>query len=134
MLADNDQSVLAGGHTHVPLVRRHRSRTLINPGSVGLPFASYGYAGGGVRVLQTAAYGIVSTDGDNVSIELREVGVDVDRLTQQVRSSGMPRSDWYLALRADVRERIPFRCNASIEAQSAYRPTAIWRRGSTLTA
>ena len=31
-------AVLAGGHTHLPLVRRHRGSLLVNPGSVGLPF------------------------------------------------------------------------------------------------
>ena len=46
-------TLLAGGHTHVPLTRRHSRRLLVNPGSVGMPFAEYGHAGG-VEVLDHA--------------------------------------------------------------------------------
>lgn len=49
---------LAGGHTHVPLVRRFHDQTIINPGSVGLPFTTYGSAGE-VPVMNHAAYAIV---------------------------------------------------------------------------
>ena len=92
MLAGADHSVLAGGHTHVPMVRRHRSQTIINPGSVGLPFATYGYAGD-VAVLNHAAYALVTVNGAELSIELCQVPVDQGRLSHQVDFLARRRSE-----------------------------------------
>jgi len=98
MLDGVDQSVLAGGHTHVSMVRRHHTQTIINPGSVGLPFAAYGYVGD-VAVLDHAAYALVDTDGAEMSIELLQVPVDRDELSRQVEASEMPHGAWWVALR-----------------------------------
>lgn len=98
MLAAANQEVLAGGHTHVPMVRRHRTQTIVNPGSVGPPFASYGYAGD-VTVLDHAAYALITADGPEVSIELRQVSIDRDELSRRIEASGMPHGAWWLGLR-----------------------------------
>lgn len=98
MLNGADQSVLAGGHTHVPMVRRHNTQTIVNPGSVGQPFATYGYAGD-VAVLNHAAYGLVTTDGPELKIELRQLAIDTAELTRQVEASGMPHGEWWMAER-----------------------------------
>lgn len=34
-------TVMAGGHTHIQMLRQHRSRLLVNPGRVGLPFERF---------------------------------------------------------------------------------------------
>jgi predicted phosphodiesterase len=98
MFAGATSSILAGGHTHVPLVRRYRAQTIVNPGSVGLPFAEYGYAGG-VAVLSHAAYAMISTDRAEVNVELRQVPVDAAALEATVVASGMPHAGWWLGLR-----------------------------------
>lgn len=99
LLAGHGARWLTGGHTHVPLVRVHRHRTLINPGSVGMPFAEYGYAGG-VTVLDHAAYAIVSiTDGD-VSIDLRRTAVDRASLRASVARTDMPHAESWLERRS----------------------------------
>ncbi len=100
MLADaGSAAILAGGHTHVPLVRQHRHQTIVNPGSVGMPFAEYGFAGG-VDLLSHAAYAIVvGGDDETVAIELRQVPVDEDALERSVTQSEMPNGDWWLRLR-----------------------------------
>ena len=90
---------LAGGHTHVPLVRPFGDQTIINPGSVGMPFASYGFAGE-VPVMNHAAYAVVAATAADVSVEFRKVPVDVDALARAVRSSSMPHSEWWLGLRS----------------------------------
>lgn len=97
MLGDTDHRLLAGGHTHVPLVRRHGTSTILNPGSVGRPFATYGYAGA-VEVHDRAEYAVVTTSGSGCRIELRQVRFDLDHLARQVRSTGMPHGDWWLGL------------------------------------
>ncbi len=100
MLVGATESLLAGGHTHVPLVRRHGLQTILNPGSVGMPFAQYGYAGG-VGVLQHAAYATVTAGRGGFSIELRQVPVDVTALEASVARSGMPHAEWWIELRSD---------------------------------
>lgn len=91
--------LLAGGHTHVPLVRPVGDQTMINPGSVGMPFASYGFAGE-VPVMNHAAYAVVAATAADVSVEFREVPIDVDSLALSVRSSSMPHREWWLGLRS----------------------------------
>jgi predicted phosphodiesterase len=98
MLGGANAAVLAGGHTHVPLVRRHGTQTFVNPGSVGMPFADYGYAGG-VGVLDHAAYAIVETIGQEITISLHQVAVDPSALASSVTQSVMPHGDWWLQLR-----------------------------------
>ncbi|HZJ48500.1 MAG TPA: hypothetical protein VFD97_05635, partial [Acidimicrobiia bacterium] len=90
---------LAGGHAHVPLVRPFGDQTIIDPGSVGMPFASYGFAGE-VPVMNHAAYAVVAATAADVSVEFREVPLDVDALARAVRSSGMPHVEWWLGFRS----------------------------------
>ncbi|MDH3249767.1 MAG: metallophosphatase family protein [Acidimicrobiia bacterium] len=98
MFAGTSASVMAGGHSHVPLLRRHRGITRVNPGSVGMPFGRYGYAGG-APVLAHAEYAVLSAAGSLVDVELRQVPVDRETLEASVGRSGMPRADWWLGLR-----------------------------------
>lgn len=98
MLAGSTHTVLAGGHTHVPLVRRHGAQTIVNPGSVGMPFAEYGFAGG-VAVANHAAYGVVAVEGGELNLQLRRVAVDAAALADSISRSKMPRGDWWLELR-----------------------------------
>lgn len=98
MLDGAGERLLAGGHTHVSMVRRHRTQTIINPGSVGLPFADYGYVGD-VAVLDHAEYALIDTDGAAVCVDLRQVPVDRDVLSRQVGASGMPHGAWWVDLR-----------------------------------
>lgn len=99
MMDGSPHRFLAGGHTHIPLFRPFGDQTIINPGSVGLPLASYGFAGE-VPVMNHAAYAVVAATAADVSVEFREVPIDVGALANRVRSSGMPHSDWWLGLRS----------------------------------
>ena len=38
MLDGRAATVLAGGHTHLQMLRQHRGMFIVNPGSVGMPF------------------------------------------------------------------------------------------------
>lgn len=95
IVSGTSHELLAGGHTHVPMVRRIDGRTWINPGSVGLPFTGYGYAGS-VSILPRASYAIIEALGSAVSIHLHEAPIDLIRLEREVRTSGMPNADWWL--------------------------------------
>ena len=93
MLAGARDAVLAGGHTHLPLLRRHRDSLLVNPGSVGLPFRQQP---GPVRIARWAEYGVVSADGDSIGVEFRRTPYDVSAYLDRARSTGMPHADWWI--------------------------------------
>ena len=96
------ERLLVGGHTHVPLLLRHGSSTIVNPGSVGMPFGAYGTAGD-VPVLPPASYALITTQGPKINIDFREIEVDERKLAREVTSSRMPHAEWWLGLRGRPR-------------------------------
>jgi predicted phosphodiesterase len=91
---DRPATILAGGHTHTPFVRRFFQSIVLNPGSVGLPYERL--PGGGVRNPPWAEYAILTVNGDDMRVALRRTPVDIAQLAQTVRQSGMPHADWWL--------------------------------------
>jgi len=89
LLGDSHATILAGGHTHVQLVRRYRDMVIVNPGSVGLPFEQP-VAGGPICRPPWAEYAIVSVGQGRVSIDLRRTPIPIEPLLESVAHSGMP--------------------------------------------
>jgi putative phosphoesterase len=83
----------AGGHTHVQMLRSYRGAYLINPGSVGLPFA-IGQDDQPVRPLW-AEFAVVRVDETGFGVELRRVTVERIALIASARESGMPCLEWW---------------------------------------
>ncbi len=94
MLAGVDAPILAGGHTHLQLVRRFGPTVLVNPGSVGQPFAQWWPKT--IRVAPWGEYGIVDGSSGRLDIELRRVPYDVEALLRFCRESGMPHAQWWV--------------------------------------
>ena len=92
---DHSADLLAGGHTHVQMLRRHGSSYIVNPGSVGLPYRLE--ADGKHYRPVIAEYAIVELKGKNVSIDFRCVGYDFGELADVVEKSGMPHADWWIS-------------------------------------
>jgi putative phosphoesterase len=107
MLDGQAPLVLASGHTHVELVRIHRSTLIVNPGSVGLPFHTWPPTNGEILMSPWAECAIVSVEDGIVSTELRRVPYDVRPLLEQAVEIGMPHANWWancwLRLPADFR-------------------------------
>lgn len=82
-------TVLAGGHTHVQMLRQHRGRLLVNPGSVGMPFREY-VAGAPPDVLPHAEYAIVEADAKSVNVSLQLVALDKEHLRRSVLDVDYP--------------------------------------------
>ncbi len=78
MLGDEDLLVM--GHTHVQHVEQFPAGIVLNPGSVGQP------RDGDPR----AAYAIV--DLNEMSVDLRRVEYDIDRVRSAIESEGLPAS------------------------------------------
>ena len=72
LLSDDDPDVIVFGHTHLQFRRPGGRHTLVNPGSVGLPFDGD----------RRAAYALWRGAGD---FELRRVGYDSDAYAAEVR-------------------------------------------------
>jgi len=95
LFASHHAPIMAGGHTHTPLVRRYQNAFLINPGSVGLPWM----ASPGAKQAHNPAwaeYAILTIEGQRLSVDLRRTPFDLDALRAAVLASGMPHADWWL--------------------------------------
>jgi putative phosphoesterase len=95
-LGDRRTTVMAGGHTHIQMVRQHRGTLLVNPGSLGLPFQSYAF-GGPPRILAHAEYATVESLAGSVSVALHRVPVDRAALIAAVKPWDNPLRDYLLA-------------------------------------
>jgi len=86
--------VMAGGHTHVQMLRRYRESILINPGSVGLGF-EVDVSGEANRNVPWAEYAILDRVAGSLSLTFRRVPLDLDLLRQAALQSDMPHAAWW---------------------------------------
>jgi predicted phosphodiesterase len=97
LLGEATATVLAGGHTHQQMLRRHHRALVVNPGSVGLPIDRIP-ADSGARNPAWAEFAVLTSSGDaRLRIELRRIPFDVQALLSAARQSGMPHAEWYAA-------------------------------------
>src|SRR5574341_838757 len=82
-------TVLAGGHSHVNMIRPHRGMLVVNPGSVGMPFEQPP-SGGRSYLLPWAEYGILTCEDGLLSVDLRRVYYDRDSIKQAARDNPNP--------------------------------------------
>ncbi len=94
MFAGTAARVLAGGHTHAQMFRRHRDLILVNPGSIGLPFENRN----GRRIHPPwAEFGFIALQGGELSVDLRRVPLDVAAVCQAPETAEMPYLDQWAA-------------------------------------
>lgn len=77
--------LLAGGHVHVPQLRRVGEAWYVNPGSVGIGY-DHLQPDEDFRFDAWASYAIVSAS----SVEFHRVPFDLDELSEATRAAGMP--------------------------------------------
>src|SRR5262249_31638538 len=95
MLGDANAPVIALGHTHFQMIRRYDDMLLVNPGSVGLPFARRAPV---MPMSPWAEYGVLTIADGRLSVDLRRTPFDVAALRQLIAASGMPHAEWWEAL------------------------------------
>jgi predicted phosphodiesterase len=94
MLAGHTATVMAGGHSHVQLFRRHRATLVVNAGSVGDLFEQMPFVGV-PKTLPWAEYAIVSWANQAIGVELRRVPLELDTVKARAAQSDMPYlTDW----------------------------------------
>lgn len=92
-LGSRHAAVMAGGHTHMVMLRHYRGALVINPGSVGVPYA-YDSSGQSYNPAY-AEYALVDDRAGQINITFRRVPYDLAQLEQTIFASGMPYAGWY---------------------------------------
>lgn len=95
LLGSHTAAVMAGGHTHIQMLRQHRGTLLVNPGSLGMPFKEY-VSGRAPTVLDHAEYAMVESSGRRIGVELHRVALDRSALRRAVRDCTNPLSPMLL--------------------------------------
>jgi putative phosphoesterase len=94
MIAGHDATIIAGGHTHVRMLRAYRGREIVNPGSVGLAYQFF--PDGSVRVPPWAEFALLSqSDTGAVSVDFRRVSYDRDATVRAMIERAMPHAAWW---------------------------------------
>ena len=89
-------TVMAGGHTHIQMLRQHGGTLLVNPGSVGLAFERF-VDGSAPTLMPWAEYAIVEAAGPNVAVSLRRVALDLKALLVAARAWDAPLARYQVA-------------------------------------
>ncbi len=90
-LGEARATVMAGGHTHIQMLRQHRGSLVVNPGSVGAPFREF-VDGNSPDILSHAEYATIELRGDDVSVTLHHVALDRHELALAALESPNPMS------------------------------------------
>ncbi len=96
MLAGFPQPILAGAHTHSPLLRRYADRVIVNPGSVGQAFERRPNTDT-TRHAPWAEYAVLEANGPALRVELCRTPVDVEAVVRLAYARGMPHAEWWAA-------------------------------------
>ena len=89
-------ALLTGGHQHVQFCQPYRSSIFLNPGSVGIPYASRTGRSRDVNPAY-AEFAIITAANGHLDISLQRAPYALADLRAGVRASDMPAADWWLA-------------------------------------
>ncbi len=89
MLGVNSAAAMAGGHTHVQMLRQFKGNLIINPGSVGLPFKEF-VQGRPPEIMDHSEYAILEMEQNYVNVSLRRVPFNKKDFMDTVKSCKSP--------------------------------------------
>jgi putative phosphoesterase len=96
MIGGCGATIIAGGHAHLRMLRAHRGREIVNPGSVGLAYQFF--PDGSVCVPPWAEFALLSQADDGVvSVDFRRVPYDRDATVRAMIEREMPHAAWWAA-------------------------------------
>jgi len=90
----HDAALLAGGHTHLQWTRRIGDALYVNPGSVGIAFDRHREP---VALRALAEFARVTSSGEAVAGEFRQVPYPAEDVRAAARQSGRPHADEWAA-------------------------------------
>ena len=89
IFADDYADIMAGGHTHLPMMRQFKNSIVLNPGSVGLPFKKYAM-GNTPEIKEYGEYMVITVNGNDTHFDFRQVKFDVKSLVRELSKSDNP--------------------------------------------
>ncbi len=89
VLNGHHATLFVGGHTHIPLFRRHHDMLIMNPGSVGEPLVQMPIQDD-ASILPWAEYAILQVAHGQAQVEFCRIPVDVDAIRQASQASTNP--------------------------------------------
>jgi predicted phosphodiesterase len=89
LLGGQDATLMAGGHTHTQQLRRCQDNWYVNAGSVGYAY-DWRQSPENFHADPWAEYAIITSEGEQFSVEFRHMLFDVDRMLAVAQSSGKP--------------------------------------------
>ncbi|MEZ4735220.1 MAG: metallophosphoesterase family protein [Caldilineaceae bacterium] len=95
LLQGHCAAVMAGGHTHVQMLRRHRQILIVNAGSVGLPMMEMPFTGE-PHFLPYAEYALVDYQPPRMSVDLRQVQYDCEQTKAAALARGLPYAEAWM--------------------------------------
>jgi len=95
-LNGSDAKVMAGGHTHIQMLRQHNGMMIVNPGSVGNAFLAPHNSHKQPTLMPWAEYAIVNRVDGQITVEFKRIFYDIEILFQTIRKSDIPLKDWLL--------------------------------------
>lgn len=96
MLAGNSAAVMAGGHTHIQMIRRYEDSHIVNIGSIGLPGVNAGSPELPMNHnVSWAEYAVLSVERGRLSIDLRRTPLDIATMLHEAQRTSMPHLDWW---------------------------------------
>ena len=93
LLGGRRATIMAGGHTHIQMLRQHRGTLIVNPGSVGLAFKEYA-AGKTPILLPHAEYAVIDAVDGDIAVSLRRVVLDKAELREAAGATAHPLRAW----------------------------------------
>lgn len=96
VFAGHSEQVLVYGHTHVQMASQYKDMTLLNPGSVGMPF-EFPRRGKDQHAIKRAEYAIVDMTDGMLTVNLRQLPIDFEQLSKAAHNSGMPNPEFWLS-------------------------------------
>jgi len=88
--------VMAGGHTHVQMLRQYDGMMIVNPGSVGNAFLAPHTSQKQPTLMPWAEYAIVNHQDSQITVEFKRISYDLDHLFQTIQETDIPLKDWLL--------------------------------------
>jgi putative phosphoesterase len=99
LLGGRRATVLAGGHTHLPMLRQHHGMLIVNPGSVGLAFKDHA-AGKVPTLMPQADYAVIEAVNGDVAVSLRRVALEKAELREAAGAVEHPMKSWMMEMYA----------------------------------
>jgi len=91
-----DARLFIGGHTHVQMARQHKHMTILNPGSVGMPF-EFPTPGQEMRAIRRTEYAIIDLTNGRLTFDMRQLPIDFEQMTGIARASSLPDVDFWIS-------------------------------------